>query len=435
MTHRTLKVALLGAGSVGAQTARQLIERRAELAQRIGADFELIGIAVRNLHGHRDVELPQQLFTTDADRLIDEADIVIELIGGIEPARTYIERALSDGKDVITANKALLAAHQVDIFEAGRRGGAETWYEAAAAAAIPIIRPLQDSLVGDRINRVLGIVNGSTNYILDRIDTAGITLEEALDEASRLGYLEADPSADVEGHDAAAKATILAGLAFHTHVPRSAVHTEGITQLTTEQLVAAKRDGYVVKLLAIAERLPAKPGERDAVNVRVYPAMVPADHPLAAVHGGKNAIFVEALDAGDLMFYGAGAGGVETSSTVLSDFVLAAKRIVRGAPAEFVSFDANLRIADISEVESSWHITLHVADEPGVLEQISAVFADNEISVRALHQEQLADSAADASLVVVTHRATEGRLQRTVEQLAEASAVRAVIGVMRVEGD
>ncbi|WP_028245159.1 homoserine dehydrogenase [Pseudoclavibacter soli] len=439
MTERTLKVALLGAGSVGAQTARQLIERRAELAQRIGADFELIGIAVRNPAGRRDVELPAELFTTDAEGLIDRADIVIELIGGIEPARTYIERALRQGKDVVTANKALLAAHQVELFEVGRAGGAETYYEAAAAAAIPIIRPLQDSLVGDRINRVLGIVNGSTNYVLDRIDQAGITLDEALKEASDLGYLEADPTADVEGHDAAAKATILAGLAFHTHVPRDAVYTEGITKLTTEQLTAAKEGGFVVKLLAIAERLQVEPGESEAVNVRVYPALVPVSHPLAAVHGGKNAIFVEALDAGDLMFYGAGAGGVETSSTVLSDFVLAARRIVRGAPAEYVTFDANLRVADISEVTSSWQITLHVADLPGVLEQVAAVLSRNEVSVRDLSQVAAGPDAREAAtgtarLIIITHPAHEGRLQRTVAELGSIAAVHEVAGVIRVEG-
>jgi homoserine dehydrogenase len=437
-THRPgapLKVALLGAGSVGAQTARQLIERREELSQRIGAPYELIGIAVRRLDAPRDVELPAELFTTDAEGLIDRADIVIELIGGIEPARTWIERALRQGKDVVTANKALLAAHQVEIFQAGREGGAETWYEAAAAAAIPIIRPLQDSLVGDRIQRVLGIVNGSTNYILDRIDTAGITMEEALDEARRLGYLEADPTADIEGHDAAAKATILAGLAFHTHVPREAVHTEGITRLTGEQLVDARRDGFVVKLLAVAERLHAGTPD-EAVNVRFYPSLVPHDHPLAAVHGGKNAIFVEAMDAGDLMFYGAGAGGVETSSTVLSDFVLAAKRIVRGAPAEFITFDAHLRIADIAEVGSSWQITLHVDDQPGVLEQIAAVLARGDVSVRALHQSALEDAQVDgARLVIITHHAPEGVLRRVVALLGDLPAVRSVVGVLRVEGE
>lgn len=427
-----LKVAVLGAGSVGSQTVRQLLERHDELAARIGCDFVVTGVLVRHLDAHRDSPIPAELLTTEAEPLIDGADIVIELIGGIEPARTYVERALRNGADVVTANKALLAESQVEIFEAGREGGAETWYEAAVAAAIPIIRPLQDSMIGDRINRVMGIVNGSTNYILDRMDVDGLGMQEALDEAIRLGYAEADPSADVEGWDAAAKATILAGLAFHTHVPREAVACEGITGITGELVQAAKASGQVVKLLAVCERLDADTPD-EAVNVRVTPVLLPRTHPLAAVHGGMNAVFVDAMDAGSLMFYGAGAGGVETSSTVLADFVLAAKRIVRAAPPEFITFVDHLPIAPLDRVRSRYRIELQVGDEPGTLAAIAGKIAELGVSVRDVQQISAARSGP-ATLVVSTHRAPERDLQQVVAELRTLDAVESVVGVIRVEG-
>ncbi|BDZ51053.1 hypothetical protein GCM10025867_32940 [Frondihabitans sucicola] len=305
--YRNVKVALLGAGSVGSQVARLLLEQGEELAGRAGAGLELTGIAVRDLDAQRDVELPRDLFTTDAESLILGSDIVVELIGGIEPARTLILQALGSGADVITGNKALLASHGPELFEAAEQVGAQLYYEAAVAGAIPIIRPLRESLAGDRILRVMGIVNGTTNFILDRMDTLGESLEDALEQATALGYAEADPTADIEGYDAAQKATILASLAFHTSVPLVAVHREGITGVTHEQVVAARKAGYVVKLLAICERLLDEEVS-DGVAARVHPALVPLGHPLAAVHGAKNAVFVEAEAAGDLMFYGAGAG-------------------------------------------------------------------------------------------------------------------------------
>lgn len=428
---KTLRVGVLGAGTVGTQTVRQLIERRAEIEQRIGGSYQLVGIAVRDASAPRDPVIPRDLLTTDANAVIDASDIVIELIGGIEPAKTYIERALAAGKDVVTGNKALLSAHQTEIFAVGRAGGAETYYEASVAAAIPIIRPLQDSLVGDKVNRVMGIINGSTNYVLDQIDTRGITMDEALAEASALGYLEADPSADVDGWDAASKITILAGLAFHTHIPADAVHREGIGGVTREQIQAAKAAGFVVKLLGIAERLVDASGA-ESVNVRVYPALIPREHPLAAVRGGKNAVFVEAKAAGDLMFYGAGAGGIETSSAVLGDFVLAAKRILTGAPAQFMTFDASLPIASIDGITVRYQITLDVEDRPGVLARVADVFADNAVSVETVTQEQTQDGGA--TLILVTHPATEGSLRTTVLELAGNDVVRNVTAVLRVEG-
>lgn len=447
VVHRPLKIALLGAGSVGSQTARQLLDRHAELERRIGGPYELIGIAVRSLNAHRDVPLPQELLTTDAEALIDAADIVIELIGGIEPARQYVERALEQGKDVVTGNKALLAAHQQELFAAGKRGGAETYYEAAVAAAIPIIRPLQDDLIGDRVERIMGIVNGSTNYVLDQIDEHGTSMADALAEAQQLGYLEADPSADVNGWDAAAKATILAGLAFQTLVRRDQVRCEGIADVTAEQIADAKAAGFVVKLLAICERLRTEDGT-EAVNARVYPALVPRTHPLAAVHGAKNAVFVDAGLAGDLMFYGAGAGGLETTSAILGDVVLAAKRILTGAPAEYIEFEDNLPVIGIDTVQTRYQITLRVTDVPGVLAQVSQVFADHEVSVRTITQtsaptavspagaepELPAEFGTLARLIVVTHVASEQQLQATVAALDALESVHNIEGYLRVEG-
>ncbi len=290
--YRNLRVALLGCGSVGTQVARLMREHGDELAQRVGARLELVGIAVRAQDAPRDPSMPRELLTTDAESLILGADIVIELMGGIEPARAHILAAISSGADVVTANKALLATHGPELFEAAEQVGAQLYYEAAVAGAIPIIRPLRDSLAGDRVERILGIVNGTTNYILDEMDTHGLGFDEALATATELGYAEADPTADIEGYDAAQKAAILASLAFHTRVPVEAVHREGITGLTAAQFDSARKAGYVIKLLAICERLTDPATGRDAVSARVYPALVPRDHPLAAVHGANNAVFV-----------------------------------------------------------------------------------------------------------------------------------------------
>ena len=306
--YRSIRVGLLGAGSVGSQVARLLLEHSEELTQRIGARIELVGIAVRDVNARRDVDLPADLLTTDAESLILGSDIVIELMGGLEPARTLVLAAIASGADVVTGNKALLATHGPELFAAAQQVGAQLSYEAAVGGAIPIIRPLRDSLAGDRIDRILGIVNGTTNFILDRMDTTGASLEHALATATELGYAEADPTADIGGYDAAQKAAILASLAFHTSVPVDAVHREGITGVTAAQVESAKRAGFVVKLLAICERLVDDETGEEGVSARVYPALVPRSHPLAAVHGANNAVFVEASAAGPLMFYGAGAG-------------------------------------------------------------------------------------------------------------------------------
>jgi len=364
--YRDLRVALLGAGSVGSQVARLLLEEGDELAARIGARLQLVGIAVRDIEAQRDVELPRELLTTDAEQLVLGADIVIELMGGIEPARGLILRALEGGADVVTGNKALIAAHGPELSEAAEQVGAQLSYEAAVAGAIPIIRPLRESLAGDHITRIMGIVNGSTNYILDRMDRFGDSTEDAMRLASELGYLEADPTLDVEGFDAAQKATILASIAFHTEVPVDAVYREGITQISAQQVEAAARAGYVIKLLAIAERIATASGEH-GVSARVYPALISREHPLAAVHGGKNAVFVEAEAAGELMFYGAGAGGVETASAVLGDVVSAARRHVAGGPGIPGFAHANVPVLPIGEVQTRYQIMLRAKDQAGVV--------------------------------------------------------------------
>lgn len=433
--YRDLRVALLGSGSVGSQVARLLLEQGDELAARIGARLQLVGIAVRDLDAKRDVELPRELFTTDAEQLVLGADIVIELMGGIEPARSLILRAIEGGADVITGNKALIAAHGPELAEAAEQVGAQLSYEAAVAGAIPIIRPLRESLAGDHIVRVMGIVNGSTNYILDRMDRFGDSAEEAMRVASELGYLEADPTLDVEGYDAAQKATILARIAFHTDVPVDSVYREGITNVTLDQIEAASRAGYVIKLLAIAERLTTSEGS-EGVSARVYPALISREHPLAAVHGGKNAVFVEAEAAGELMFYGAGAGGVETASAVLGDLVTAARRHVAGGPGIPGSAHAELPVLPVQEVITRYQVMLRVHDEPGVLATVAGLLSEHGVSAASVEQSVPEHGAAGhATLVIGTHHAREAELAATVVALRENAAVVEVTSVLRLEGN
>jgi len=448
--YRNLRIALLGAGSVGAQVATLLLEHADELASRVGAGLELVGVAVRDLDAPRSPAIPKHLLTTDARSLILGADIVIELMGGIEPAREYLMLALSSGADVITANKALLATHGPELFEEAEQVGAQLYYEAAVGGAIPIIRPLRDSLAGDRVHRILGIVNGTTNYVLDRMDREGDSLAEALAAATELGYAEADPTADVEGFDAAQKAAILASLAFHTTVPLELVHREGISAITHEQVVSARKAGFVVKLLAVCERLTDPATGIEGVSARVHPALIPDTHPLAAVHGANNAVFLEAEAAGSLMFYGAGAGGIQTASAVLGDVVSAARRHVIGGPGVAESTHANLPILPISSVVTRYQITLEVADRPGVLAQVATMFSEHGVSVEAVEQTMRVVPAvtlaslgehhgaaapdATATLVIGTHLATEGALADTVAALGSSDAVVEVVSVLRVEG-
>ena len=432
--QRHLRIALLGAGSVGSQVASLLLTHGEELSERAGATLELVGVAVRDVDAPRDVELPRELLTTDAEPLILGADIVIELMGGIEPARGHILSAIGSGADVVTANKALLATHGPELFDAADQVGAQIYYEASAAGAIPIIRPLRDSLAGDRVQRIMGIVNGTTNFILDKMDTERLTLEAALAEATALGYAEADPTADIGGYDAAQKAAILAGLAFHTTVPLEAVHREGITGIDKSMIDAARGAGYVVKLLAVCERL-VEDGE-EAISVRVYPALIDRGHPLASVHGANNAVFVQAEAAGDLMFYGAGAGGVQTASAVLGDVVSAARRHVAGGVGVAESTRANLPVLPIGHVSTRYQITLEVADQTGVLATIAGILSEGGVSVATVEQTSAVgeDGTPTARLVIGTHTAREQDLSDTVDRLAESDVVTRVASVLRVEG-
>lgn len=429
---RTLRVALLGAGSVGSQVARLLLEDREELTARAGISLDLVGVAVRTLDAPRDAEIPEALLTTDAHELVRRADVVIELIGGIEPARTLILEAVAAGADVVTGNKALIAAHGPELFAAAERVGALISYEAAVAGAIPIIRPLRESLAGDRIERILAIVNGSTNFILDRMDRFGDTMEQAQKTAFELGFLEADPTLDVDGYDAAQKAAILARLAFHGDVPAEAVYREGIAGVTAEQIGAAQKAGCTIKLLAITERMTVDGVE--GISTRVYPALVPREHPLASVHGGNNAVFVEAAAAGPLMFYGAGAGGVQTASAVLGDLVSAARRHVAGGPGQSRSSATALTLLEIGDIETKYQISLEVDDQPGVLARIAGILAEGGVSVETVEQTVPEQAKSTASLLIGTHTAKESAVSLTVAALRSSDAVKSVISVLRFEG-
>jgi homoserine dehydrogenase len=434
--YRPLRIALLGAGSVGAQVARLLTENKAELAARVGAELELIGIAVRDTSVERP-GVPAHLLTTDAESLILGADIVIEVMGGIEPARTYVLQALTSGADVITANKALLATHGPEIFDLAEQVGAQLYFEASVGGAIPIIRPLRESLAGDKVNRIMGIVNGTTNYILDRMNSTGATFAAALKEAQDLGYAEADPTADIEAYDAAQKAAILASLAFHTEVPLEKVYREGITKITQAQMEAARRDGLVIKLLAICEKISATETEPEGISVRVYPALIPLEHPLGSVRGAYNAVFVEAEAAGQLMFYGAGAGGIQTASAILGDLVSAAKRHVAGGPGLADSVHAEFETLGIDRVFTQYQITIEVTDQPGVLAQIANIFSAHGVSIETVEQmARVRDGkrTGTATLEVGTHRATDAALSTVVEVLRATDAVEEITSVIRVEG-
>lgn len=447
----TVKVALLGAGTVGSQVYRLLQEQAADLAARAGATIEVAAVAVRDVDAERDVEIPRDLLTTDAEGAIDDADIVIELIGGIEPPRTYVMRALREGKTVVTGNKALIAAHGPELYEAAAKSGADLYYEAAVAGAIPVVYGLRESLAGDRISSIMGIVNGTTNFILDAMATTGASYEEALAEAQRLGFAEADPTADVEGFDAAAKAGILASLAFHTRVSIDDVTREGITKVTAADMAEAKKSGHVVKLLALADRVP-QPDGSEGISVRVHPALVPVDHPLATVDGVYNAVVVEGEAAGRLMFYGQGAGGAPTASAVLSDVVAAAWHIANGGDAPRELIYANLPILPARDAVTHYQIHLLVEDRVGVLAEVAGIFAEKGVSIKSVTQstdpvdgsEEARDREAVAqaqglrrpptTLLIATHSALEGALQDVVEALALAPAVLEVLSTLRIEG-
>ena len=428
----TLRVALLGCGNVGAEVARLMTEHATDLEARAGARLELVGIAVRRPDRDRTATgVDPDLFTTDALSLAtrDDVDIVIELIGGIEPSRGLILAAMEHGASVVTGNKALLAEDGATLHNAAEKYGVDLYYEAAVAGAIPLLRPLRESLAGDRIRRVLGIVNGTTNYVLDQMDRQGSSYAEALEEAQALGFAEADPTADIEGYDAAAKAAILAGIAFHTSVTSADVHREGIADVTAADVASAREMGAVVKLLAICELS----GDSRSVGARVHPAMLPRTHPLASVRGAYNAVFVESDAAGQVMFYGPGAGGTPTASAVLGDVVTVARNKLAGSLGPGASSYADRPVRPMGDTMTRYHISLDVDDRPGVLAAVATVFAEHGVSIETVRQR--VHGLDDAELVVVTHIAPDRALAATVAQLRELDSVRDVLSVMRVEGE
>jgi homoserine dehydrogenase len=425
---RTLRLALLGCGTVGTEVLRLLHEQADDLTARVGARLEVVGVAVRRLGRDRGpLPVPPSILTTDPLGLVkrDDVDVVVEVVGGIEPARTWLVEALRTGKSVVTANKALLAEDGGALHDAAAEGGADLYYEAAVAGAIPLLRPLRESLHGDRVTRVTGIVNGTTNFILSSMDGTGAGFTEALEEATALGYAEADPTADVEGFDAAAKAAILASLAFHTRVTAADVHREGITAVSAADVASAKEMNCTIKLLCIAER------SGDCVSIRVHPAMIPRSHPLASVGEAFNAVFVEADAAGQLMFYGRGAGGAPTASAVLGDLVAVGRNRLAGVRAASESAYAKLRIRPMGEAVTRYHVSLDVADRAGVLATVAGVFARHDVSIATVRQVGRGD---DAMLVIVTHRAPDAALAATVDDLRDMDIVRSVTSVLRVEG-
>ncbi len=424
---RPIRIALIGAGTVGSKVASLMLEQADDLEARSGAPLVLVGVGVKDGKKSRP-HIPAKLITTDIPGLLaKDIDIVVEVMGGIEPARTYILDAMSRGISVVTANKELLARDGATLAATAEKNNVDLYYEASVAGAIPLLRPLRESLVGDRVKKVLGIVNGTTNYILTKMDETGASFKDALAEAQKLGYAETDPSADIEGNDAAAKAAIVAQLAFHTRVTIDDVYCEGISKVSANDVKAAKEMGFVIKLLAIAERL-----DEQSVVVRVHPAMIPRSHPLASVREAFNAVFVEAEAAGSLMFYGRGAGGAPTASAVLGDLVAVARNKMSGRRGPGESIYADLKVKPVSEAMTSYYISLQVADKPGVLAQISQKIANNNVSIQTVRQDGLENAA---QLIIRTHRALEKDLAKTLDDLRNLDSVKEISDYMRVEGE
>ncbi len=434
--EKPVGVAVLGLGNVGSQVVRIIEQSAPDLAARIGAPLELRGIGVRRVAADRGV--PIDMLTDNIEELVcrEDVDIVVELMGPVEPARKAILAALEHGKSVVTANKALLAQSTGELAQAAEHAHVDLYFEAAVAGAIPVIRPLTQSLAGDTVLRVAGIVNGTTNYILSAMDSTGADYASALADASALGYAEADPTADVEGYDAAAKAAILASIAFHTRVTADDVYREGISKITPEDFASARALGCTIKLLSICERITTDE-DQQRVSARVYPALVPLTHPLASVNGAFNAVVVEAEAAGRLMFYGQGAGGAPTASAVMGDLVMAARNRVQGGRGPRESKYAELPIAPMGSIPTRYYVSMHVADRPGVLSSVAQEFAKREVSIAEVRQEGVADKGGQrvgARIVVVTHRANDAALSETVAALADLDVVERVASVLRLEG-
>jgi homoserine dehydrogenase len=428
VTERTVRIGMLGCGTVGSAVVRMLGEHGDDIAMRADVRLAVTRVAVRDAARERDVPLPREAFTTDPASIVadPDIDIVLELLGGMDPAKELILASFASGKPVVTANKELLANVGKELFDAADAASRDIRFEAAVAGGIPLIAPLKESLAGERVLRVLGIVNGTTNYVLTRMSERGWTFEAALAEAQRLGYAETDPTADVDGFDAAAKCAILASIAFNTRVVSGDVYREGIARITPQDIADAARLGYVVKLLAIAE---LDDGE---VSARVHPAMIPVTHPLASVRDANNAVFVEGAKVGQLMFYGPGAGGDATATSVVGDLVHVARNLAFGGRAIGCTCVLDRPIRPMDDTTGQYYLNLHVEDRPGVLAEIAEAFAHNGVSIERVWQEGFAE---EATLVFITHRAQEGAFQKTVAELRDRASVRAVASLLRVEGE
>jgi len=419
-----VRVGVLGCGNVGGPLIELLQRHGDDIAARTGLRLEVVAVAVRTTSRERSVTLADGVLTTDASAVVGDPsiDVIVEVIGGIEPARSLITKALEAGKPVVTANKELLANVGAELFNTAHEAGVDLLFEAAVAGGIPLIRPLRESLVGERITRVMGIVNGTTNYILTRMTEEGVSYGDALLEAQSLGYAERDPTADVEGFDAGAKAAIIASIAFGAKVVAGDVYHEGISGVTAADIAYAKRLGYVVKLLAIVEWVD------ESVGVRVHPAMVPISHPLASVRESYNAVFIEGDAVGNLMFYGRGAGGFPTASAVLGDLIDAAANLTKGSSATIGTL-ATIPIRPIDDATSEYYLNLEVADKPGVLAAVAGVFGGHDVSIRTMEQEGL---GGEARLIFITHTAREADVQATLHDLRKLDVVDRVVSLMRV---
>jgi len=428
VTERTIRIGMLGCGTVGSAVVRMLAEHGDDIAMRAAVRLAVTRVAVRDADRARDVPLPRDVFTTDPASIVanPDIDVVLELLGGTEPAKELILASFASGKPVVTANKEVLSTAGKELFDAADAAQRDLMFEAAVGGGIPLIAPLKESLAGERVRRTLGIVNGTTNYVLTQMSEHGWTFEDALAEAQRLGYAEADPTADIDGFDAAAKCAILASIAFNTRVVASDVYREGIARVTPQDIADAARLGYVVKLLAISEL------EDGEVSARVHPAMIPAAHPLAAVRDANNAVFVEGAKVGQLMFYGPGAGGDATATSVIGDLVHVARNLAFGGRAIGCTCVLDRAIRSMDATTGQYYLNLHVEDRPGVLAEIAEAFAHNGVSIERVWQEGFAE---EATLVFITHRAQEGAFQKTLAELRDRSSVRAVASLLRVEGE
>ena len=428
MTAHVVRIGVIGHGTVGAAFVKLVKQQSDTIAARSGVRLEIARVAVRNTAAHAG-SLAADVLTQDADFVVSDptVDLVVELMGGIDEARALILKALASGKPVVTANKALIATHGAELFAAADKSGIDLLFEAAVCGGIPLIRPLRESLRGEPIRRVLGIVNGTTNYILTKMSEDGASYADALAGAQQLGYAEADPTADVEGLDAAAKISIIASIAFGANVVAGDVYSEGITKITAADIAIAHRLGYAVKLLAIAE-LENSSG---SVSVRVHPAMVPHHHPLASVRDAFNAVVVDGEASGSLMFYGRGAGGDPTASSVLGDVIDAAINLNKGAHAT-LGVLTKAKLLPMAQTSCEYLIPLEVADKPGVLHAVTGIFANNNVSIRAAEQDGI---GSGARLVFLTHMANEAAVQSCIAQLRNLDVVMHVGALLRVIAD